>query len=53
MSDTYGDTSTDERDSTRGRGASSNATAKWAGGIVIGAVVLLALLRGAFNGRAF
>lgn len=44
------ETSTEQRDRTRGRGG-SNDTAKMAGGIVIGAVVLLALLRGAFRGR--
>jgi hypothetical protein len=44
------ETSTEQRDSTRGR-SGTNSTAKAAGAIVIGAVVLLALLRGAFRGR--
>ncbi len=50
--DEYGETSTEQRDLTRGRGNGDN-TAKVAGAIVIGAVVLLAILRGAFNGRVY
>lgn len=50
--DDYGETSTEQRDLTRGRAGIDN-TAKMAGAIVIGAVVLLALLRGAFNGRVW
>ncbi len=50
--DDYGETSTDLRDEVRGRGM-MDSTPKVAGAIVIGAVVLLALLRGGFRGRVF
>ena len=50
--DDYGETSTEQRDRVRGM-VGSDSTAKMAGVIVIGAVVLLAFLRGAFKGRAY
>lgn len=48
----YGETSTEQRDLTRGRGSADN-TAKAAGMLVIGAVVLLAIIRGGFRGRVY
>lgn len=47
------DTSTDVNDLPRGRAMKSGSTAKAAGAIVIGAVVLLALIRAGFRGRSY
>lgn len=47
------ETSTEVNDRVRGRMMPAGSTARWAGGIVIGAVLLLAAIRAGFRGRVY